>query len=145
MVSNNTDGGPLSFGPNAKSMHIGLRLLAAEFHGCWWGSSLLFPLFPPFGPEMCKIYQSAPLRLWLRSQWPPCPGWRRRQVWSKSLSNFTPEHQSPEVSQPNNTQSFSVPTVKNLSKFLLIFQTALYKWSKKFLNSVYIRQSLNVI
>ena len=33
MVSNNTDGGPLSFGPNAKAMHIGLRLLAAEFHG----------------------------------------------------------------------------------------------------------------
>ena len=63
MVSNNTDGGPLSFGPNAKAMHIGLRLLAAEFHGCCWGSPLLFPLSPPFGPEMCKIYQSAPLRL----------------------------------------------------------------------------------
>ena len=63
-----------------------------KFRRHWWGSSLQISLFSPsIEAVMCKFYQHAPFRPWLRKSLTPCPDGRRRQVGSKLQPNFTQE------------------------------------------------------
>ena len=111
-----------------------------NFRRRWWGSSLSnLPLFPSLETVMCKFYQHAPFRPWLRKSQTLFRmedgaklGPKNNQILPKSNSHLkSPNQASRQWTQIQNTQQ-----AKNNIKF-----SNSYKW-KIHLKSTHISENL---